>query len=253
MCPRLQDLTIHVRCECRTTSVHLVKPSIVSASLTNLDLDVRVEKGFTLDTPRLLFFCMPKIALSRIDLKAVSLPLELAVESKRSPATGATYLYGRFDFSRPFPVKEVVLKGTWRKGVLERFLGDCQQTLRLELKNFVLSNGPMDLLKFISTYMESVEAIHMEGGSLGGFTRRSYAEAIVVTPELPNLKRLHLSLTEEEHIQLCLDLVKAASGLRHVKLSAGRSSMEKDLRSLMDSVLRLRRCNYDTHFTFEVV
>jgi hypothetical protein len=248
MCPRLQDLTIHVRCECRTTSVHLVKPSIVSASLTNLDLDVRVEKGFTLDTPRLLFFRLPKIALSRMDLKAVSLPLELAVESKRSPATGATYLYGRFDFSRPSPVKEVVLKGTWRKGVFERFLGNCQQTLRLELKSFVLSNVPMDLLKFISTYMESVEGIHM-----GGFTRRSYAQAIVVTSELPNLKRLHLSLTEEEHIQLCLDLVKAAPGLRHVKLSAGRSSMEKDLRSLRDSVLRLRRCNHDNHFTFEVV
>jgi hypothetical protein len=106
---------------------------------------------------------MPKIALSRIDLKADSLPLELAVEVKRSPASGATY-YGRFEFSRP-PVKEVVLKGTWRKEVLERFLGNCQQTLRLELKHVVLSNGPMDLLNVVSTYMKSVEAIHMEGGS----------------------------------------------------------------------------------------
>jgi hypothetical protein len=48
MCPRLQDLAIHVRCEPRTTSIHLVRPSIVSASLTSLDLDVQVEKGFIL-------------------------------------------------------------------------------------------------------------------------------------------------------------------------------------------------------------
>jgi hypothetical protein len=203
VCPRLKELKI-----IGGTGLH--NPVIMSKTLQTLDLDVVIKRSLTVHAPLLSFLSIPGVP-SGADISAGT---DFHTFTCREEGE-----YDHVRLSNPESLKDITVRGKWKREGLTRFLVDCRNVTRIHYSAECVSEdgqSQMDLLEILS-HQTSVKRLWITFMS-------AFSDDGVDAPQpqhwqFQNLEYIRLPLTEIRKTRLCSCLIEAAPKLRVLNLS----------------------------------